>query len=213
MSPLRILLVDDHPVVREGLRWMLAGEPDICIVAEADSLDATLATLGAHEVDVMLLDLDLGDDDGLDVLRALREHGPQVPAVVLTMHDDPEHVESAVRAGARGYLLKDAPQPELVRAIIAAAAGGAYLQPEVTYPLLQKFARDVRAEGAVPHLTAREIEVIALAARGESNRQIAATIGLAQATVKEHLHNVYAKLGAADRAHAVAIALRNRVIP
>jgi DNA-binding NarL/FixJ family response regulator len=212
MPRLRVLAVDDHPVVREGLRWMLDADPQVSVTAEADDLAGTLAALDAGDVDVVLLDIDLGPEDGLAVLRVLAERDPPVPTVMLTMFDHPEYVEQAVRAGARGYLLKDVSQAELLRALRAVAAGGAYIQAEVTYPLLVRFAREVRTSPEPPDLTDREIEVIRLAARGLANKQIGAELGRSEATVKEHLRNVYRKLGAADRAQAVAIALRTRLI-
>jgi DNA-binding NarL/FixJ family response regulator len=212
MPRLRVLAVDDHPVVREGLRWMLDADPQVSVTAEADDLAGTLAALDAGDVDVVLLDIDLGPEDGLAVLRVLAERDPPVPTVMLTMFDHPEYVEQAVRAGARGYLLKDVSQAELLRALRAVAAGGAYIQAEVTYPLLVRFAREVRTSPEPPDLTDREIEVIRLAARGLANKQIGAVLGRSEATVKEHLRNVYRKLGAADRAQAVAIALRTRLI-
>jgi DNA-binding NarL/FixJ family response regulator len=212
MSPLRVLTVDDHPVVRQGLRWMLDKDPEVSVAAEADDLAGTVAALDAGGIDVVLLDIDLGPGDGLAVLRVLAERDPPVPTVMLTMFDDPEYVEQAVRAGARGYLLKDVPQAELVRALRAVAAGGAYIQAEVTYPLLVRFARDVRSSADPPDLSEREVEVIRLAARGLANKQIGAALCRSEATVKDHLRNVYRKLGAADRAQAVAIALRTRLI-
>jgi DNA-binding NarL/FixJ family response regulator len=212
MPPLRVLTVDDHPVVREGLRWMLEGNADVCIAAEADDLAGTLAVLDAEDIDIVLLDIDLGPEDGLAVLRILAERDPPAPTVMLTMYDDPEYVERAVRAGARGYLLKDVPQAELLRALRAAAAGDAYIQAEVTFPLLTRFAHEVRASTEPVRLSDREIEVIQLAARGLANKRIAVELGRSEATVKERLHHVYRKLGAADRAQAVAIALRGRLI-
>jgi DNA-binding NarL/FixJ family response regulator len=212
MPLLRVLTVDDHPVVREGLRWMLDADPEVSVTAEADDLAGALAALDAGDVDVVLLDIDLGPEDGLAVLRVLAERDPPVPTVMLTMFDNPEYVEQAVRAGARGYLLKDVPQAELLRALRAIAAGGAYIQAEVTYPLLVRFAREVRTSPEPPDLTDREIEVIRLAARGLANKQIGAALCRSEATVKDHLRNVYRKLGAVDRAQAVAIALRTRLI-
>jgi len=135
-----------------------------------------------------------------------------LPIVVFTAHDEPEYVEEAVSAGAAGYLLKTAPRDEMVRAIEAAAGGDAYIQAEVTKPLLAKFARESRTDGELAALSPRELEVVALLAEGLADKQIAIQLGLSESTVKGYLRNLYEKLGASDRAQAVSIAIRSRLI-
>ncbi len=208
----RILVVDDHVVVREGLRWMLGREPDLEVAAEAGTAQEALEAIAASPPDVVLLDLHLPDRSGLEALEEVHRRFPELPVVVLTMSDEPEYVEEAVRAGAVGYLVKNAPQAELVRAIRAAAAGGAYIQAEVTRPLLTRFAQEVRRRGSAPALSPRERAVVSLLAEGLASKQIAAHLGISEATVKGYLRQIYDKLGAADRAQAVAIALRHRII-
>jgi len=212
MAPIRILVIDDHQVVREGLRWILDEEPDLEIAGEAASAAEGFDAIARIPCDVVLLDIHLPDRSGLEVLDDIHAANPDLPVVILTMSAEPEYVEDAVRKGASGYLVKNAPQSELIRAIRAAAAGDAYIQAEVTRPLLARFAREVRASGAVPALSPREQQVVSLLAEGLANKQIAHQLGISETTVKGYLRDVYDKLGANDRAQAVAIALRHRLI-
>jgi len=212
MAPIRILIVDDHQVVREGLRWILDAEPDLEVAGEAASASEGLDAIVKIPCDVVLLDIHLPDRNGLDALDDIHAAKPDLPVVILTMSAEPEYVEDAVRKGAAGYLVKNAPQSELIRAVRAAAAGDAYIQAEVTRPLLARFARDVRAPGAAPALSPREQQVVSLLAEGLANKQIAHQLDISETTIKGYLRDVYDKLGANDRAQAVAIALRHRLI-
>lgn len=212
MAPIRILIVDDHQVVREGLRWILDAEPDLEVAGEAASAAEGLDAIVKIPCDVVLLDIHLPDRNGLDALDDIHAAKPDLPVVILTMSAEPEYVEDAVRKGAAGYLTKNAPQAELIRAVRAAAAGDAYIQAEVTRPLLARFARDVRAPGAAPALSPREQQVVSLLAEGLANKQIAHQLEISETTIKGYLRDVYDKLGANDRAQAVAIALRHRLI-
>lgn len=209
---MRILVVDDHLVVREGLRWMLGPDSGIEIGAEAETGAKALEAIEADRPDVVLLDIHLPDGSGLDLLATIRTRFPGLPVVMLTMSDEPAYVEEAVRAGAVGYLLKSAPRAELIRAIEAAASGDAYIQAEVTRPLLQRFSSAARSSGGTVPLSPRELEVVGLLAEGLTDKQIAAQLGVSETTVKSYLRQSYEKLGAADRAQAVAIALRSRLI-
>ncbi len=192
---------------------MLEAEGDVEVAAEAETATEAMERIADASPDVVLLDIHLPDRGGLEILTEMRERFPDVPVVMLTISDDPEYVEKAVRAGAAGYLVKNAPQAELVRALRAAVAGDAYIQPEVTRPLLARFARDVRGgQGTFPRLSPREHQVVELLARGLTNRQIAATLEISEVTVKWHLREVFERLGATDRTQAVAIALRNHLI-
>ena len=212
MGTIRILVVDDHVVVREGLRWMLGTEPDVDIVGEADTAASALEAIVQLEPDLVLLDIHLPDRNGLEALTEMRERFPEVPVLILSMADQPEYVEEAVRAGAAGYLVKNAPSSELLRAIKAAHAGQGYVQSEVTGPLLARFAAEVRSPDPSAALSPREREVIQRAAEGLADKQISVALGISESTVKGYLRQVYEKLGAADRAQAVAIALRARQI-
>lgn len=208
---IRLMLVDDHEILRQGLKFMLSTERDLVVVAEAgDGAEALRIVEGARP-DVMLLDVKMPTMDGLQTLRLLRDACPALPVLILTVHDDPEYVEEALRAGATGYLLKSVSREELTRAIRAAAAGSGYLQAEITKPVLERFARGSTPIAAV-HLSPREREVARLLADGLSNKQIARRLGISEATVKGYLSQMFEKLGATDRAHAVALALRSRLI-
>jgi len=211
-SPVRILIVDDHLIVREGLRWLFGHDPGIEIAGEAATAEEAMEAIASARPDVVLLDLHLPDRNGLEVLREIRDRSPDLPVVILTMSDQPEYVEEAVRAGAAGYLVKNAPQDELARALRAAAAGDGYIQAEVTRPLLARFAAQAPRAEDLPDLAPRELEIVGLLAEGLADKQIAARLGLSESTVKSYLRSAYEKLGASDRAQAVAIALRGHLI-
>ncbi|MEU0878388.1 response regulator transcription factor [Lentzea sp. NPDC005914] len=195
---IRLVIVDDHPVVRDGLRGMLASE-DFEVVGEAASGDEAVAVVTALAPDVVLMDLRMPGSDGLSAIERLRAHPCRV--LVLTTYDTDRDVLPAIKAGATGYLLKDTPRDELHRAIRAAHAGEAVLSPAVATRLLGQ----VR-EPALEPLSAREVDVLALVAKGSTNRAVAAALFISEATVKTHLLHVYAKLGVSDRAAAVAVA-------
>lgn len=211
MTPVRLMIVDDHSVLREGLRFMLRNAGDVEIVSEASNGQEALDLLESTEVDVMLLDMNMPGMDGVETLKHVRESWPQVIVLILSFHDDPEYVEQALRNGAAGYLLKTVSREELVRAVQAAANGAGYLQAEITRPLLQKFAASTEPEGELD-LSPREREVLQLVADGMSTKQAAVELGIAESTVKTYLRTIFEKLGALHRAHAVALALRHRII-
>ena len=212
MGAVRVFVVEDHEIVIDGLRWMLEGDTGLEIVGHAQSAAQATEMLATFTPDVLLLDLHLSDRSGPGVVAHFAQEFPALPIVVFTAHDEPEYVEEAVGAGAAGYLLKTAPRDEMVRAIQAAASGDAYIQAEVTKPLLAKFARESRTDGELAALSPRELEVVALLAEGLADKQIAIQLGLSESTVKGYLRNLYEKLGASDRAQAVSIAIRSRLI-
>ncbi|MDT7783709.1 MAG: hypothetical protein QOF58_2128 [Pseudonocardiales bacterium] len=195
---IRLVIVDDHPVVRDGLRGMLTSA-DFEVVGEAASGDEAVAVVTALGPDVVLMDLRMPGSDGLSAIERLRSHPCRV--LVLTTYDTDRDVLPAIKAGATGYLLKDTPRDELHRAIRSAHAGEAVLSPAVATRLLGQ----VREPAEEP-LSARELEVLALVAKGSTNRAVAAALFISEATVKTHLLHVYAKLGVSDRAAAVAVA-------
>jgi DNA-binding NarL/FixJ family response regulator len=206
----RVAIVDDQTLVRQGIRSLLALSDEIEVVAEAADGDEALTTLDAVDVDVLLLDLRMPRRDGIATLEALRARGSTVPVLVLTTFDDDDLALAAVRAGARGYLLKDVTLDQLVGAIHTVAAGGTLLQPALTDRLLRAVSErtsDVTGiSGPVP-LTDRELETLRLLAAGYSNREIASALHLATGTVKNHVSNVLLKLGVRDRTRAVLRAL------
>ncbi|WP_299451263.1 response regulator transcription factor [uncultured Serinicoccus sp.] len=198
---IRIVLADDHPVVRTGLRAMLSGDPDLDVIGEAATPDDVVALASDLVPDVVLMDLQFGTDQtGADATRRIRalNHPPAV--LVLTNYDTDSDILGAVEAGASGYLLKDAPLEELLAAIRAAAAGETALAPAIAGRLL------ARMRSPQPNLSARETEVLRLVADGATNNDIAARLHISDATVKSHLVHIYTKLGVSSRTAAVASA-------
>ena len=209
VTAIRILIVDDHPVVRDGLRGMLAGEPDLEVVGEASDGGEARAVVGTLRPDVILMDLRMPGMGGAAAIRALAEDGNRARVLVLTTYDSDSDVVPALEAGATGYLLKDTPRDELVRAIRAAARGEAVLAPSVATRLVSQ----LRAP-AQDALSERELEVLTLIAQGETNRGAAARLFISEATVKTHLLHIYTKLDVNDRAAAVAAAYeRGLLVP
>ncbi|MEN3361717.1 MAG: hypothetical protein V7637_5699 [Mycobacteriales bacterium] len=206
-EPIRLLIVDDHPVVRDGLRGMFAGLADVQVVGEAASGAEALVQAERLRPDVVLMDLRMPQMDGVAAIRRLAERGLPTRVLVLTTYDTDRDVLPAIEAGATGYLLKDAPREELFRAVRAAARGEAVLSPAVATRLLGQ----VREPAREP-LSQRELEVLGLIARGATNREAAGRLFISEATVKTHLLHVYAKLGVNDRAAAVAVAFERGLL-
>ncbi len=198
---IRLLIVDDHPVVRDGLRGMFAGDHRFEVVGEAGDGHEALAVARSAAPDVVLMDLRMPGMDGVSTIRALREQGFSARVLVLTTYDTDSDVLPAIKAGATGYLLKDTPREELFRAVSAAHRGESVLSPAVAGRLMG----EVRAPGR-DGLSQRELEVLTLIAQGCSNRETAGRLFISEATVKTHLLHAYAKLGVRDRAAAVAAA-------
>ncbi|HYC06802.1 MAG TPA: response regulator transcription factor [Candidatus Binatia bacterium] len=201
MSPIRVLIVDDHPVVRDGLRGMLAGDPDLDVVGEAADGAEALAVVPTLRPDVILMDLRMPGMGGVAAIRAPAERGLPGHVLVLTTYDSDSDVVPALEAGATGYLLKDSPRAELVRAIHAASRGEAVLAPSVATRLVHQLRTP-----AQDTLSERELEVLTLISQGETNRGAAARLFISEATVKTHLLHIFAKLDVNDRAAAVATA-------
>jgi DNA-binding NarL/FixJ family response regulator len=207
---IRVAVVDDHALVRQGILGLLALSDDIEVVGEAADGDQALALLDEVAVDVLLLDLIMPRRDGIATLEALDERGDPPATLVLTTFDDTELLLGAMRAGARGYLLKDVTLDSLLAAIRALAVGGTFLQPALTEGLLRAVHTSpprVYGVGRPPPLTRRELDVLRLAASGLSNAEIADALVLAVGTVKNHVSNVLVKLGVRDRTQAVLRAL------
>ncbi|QFZ18761.1 response regulator [Saccharothrix syringae] len=204
-----LLIVDDHPVVRDGLRGMFGADPRFEVVGEAGDGAEAVAAGDRLRPDVILMDLRMPGTDGVTAIRELAERGVPSRVLVLTTYDTDSHVLPAIEAGATGYLLKDAPREELVRAVEAAARGQAVLSPTVATRLVGQ----VRKPAPAP-LSQRELEVLELIAGGSTNREAAKRLFISETTVKTHLLHVYAKLGVNDRAAAVAAAFsRGYLVP
>lgn len=200
---IRLVLADDHPVVREGLAAILGRFGDLQVVGlAADGLEAIELALGLRP-DVVLCDLRMPGADGAEVARRLRAEAAGTAVLILSTFDDAPGILAALTAGARGYLLKDAPPPDIRRAIVEAVRGHTVLHPAVAGTVAR-----LRGESAGQQLTAREAEVLLLLAAGLSNKEIATRLGLGESTVKTHLAHVFRKLGASDRVQAVTEGMR-----
>jgi NarL family two-component system response regulator LiaR len=209
----RIVVADDHPVVREGLVAMLQTQADFEIVGEAASGPEALALVDGRTPDVLMLDLELPGLDGVGVLRHLREASSPTRAIVFTVFDTDERIIAAVEAGAAGYLLKGVPRAEIFNAIRVVHAGGSLLQPVVASTVLRHVAK--RAQRPAPQtasLTPRELSVLQLLARGKTNKDIASELSVSERTVKFHVSAIFAKLGASNRTDAVTRAAHDGLV-
>ncbi|WP_156253282.1 response regulator [Pseudactinotalea terrae] len=215
---IRLVVIDDQTLVRQGIRGLLDLADDVEVVAEADDGMTGLVAIREHDPDVVLLDLRMPQHDGIWTLEALRSSGIEIPVLVLTTFDDDDLVLAAIRAGARGYLLKDVTLDSLVAAIRTLAGGGTLLQPAITERVLRAIREGAAGTGdddaplVLDDLTSREVEILRLLAGGYSNREIAAALHLAEGTVKNHVSTVLLKLGARDRTRAVLRALHHGLL-
>jgi two-component system NarL family response regulator len=203
-TSVRVLCVDDHRIVREGIALILAREPDIKVVAMAASADEAVAEFKRHLPDITLMDLRLGDRSGIDAIREIRQEYPTARIVVLTMYQGDEDIHRALSAGAATYLLKDALTDDLIRVVREVHAGGHPMAPDVRARLDQRATQ--------PTLTRREIQVLQLVSQGKRNKEIAAILGLSEDTVPVHVKNIFAKLRVNERTAAVNVALRRGII-
>jgi DNA-binding NarL/FixJ family response regulator len=206
-TPVRLLIADDHPIVRAGFEGMLAEKPDLEVVGEAGNGEEAVRLADQLRPDVVLMDLRMPEVDGVEAIGRIKEEHPHVHVLVLTTYDSDADILRAIEAGATGYLLKDTPREELFRAIRAAARGEPVLAPSVTARLMQRAKSPSQAA-----LSGREIEVLELVARGRSNRELAKDLHLSEATVKSHLIHIFDKLGVADRTAAVTVALERGIL-
>jgi len=207
MEKIKILMADDHPVVRAGIRGMLETQPDLQVVAEAENGREAFEQVSKLKPDVVLMDLRMPEMDGVEAIGKIKEKYPNINILVLTTYDTDADIVRAVEAGATGYLLKDAPREELFRAVRGTAKGETVLAPIVAARLMGK----VRDHGEQA-LSAREIDVLMLVARGASNQDVAEKLHISTATVKSHLIQIYQKLGVSDRTAAVTTAIELGII-
>ena len=208
-SPIRILVVDDHPVVRNGLIAMLETQRDFHVVGEAGSGLEALEIVETNQPDVILLDLEMPEFDGLETLEHLRSDHPDAKVIVFTAFDTDDRIVSAVQAGAKGYLLKGSPREQIFQAIRVVSEGGSTLEPLVASKLMHHLASEGRKDadlGQFDPLTRRETEVLALLAQGKTNKEIADSLVITERTTKFHVSSILSKLGASNRTEAVTLA-------
>ncbi|ODU33377.1 MAG: DNA-binding response regulator [Lysobacterales bacterium 69-70] len=203
-APIRLLVVDDHPLLREGIAGVLEGEDDLQLVAEAADGDEAVAAFRAHRPDVTLMDLQMPRRNGVDAIIAIRAEFPGARIIVLTTYAGDAQALRALQAGAQGYLLKSSLRKELVDTVRGVMAGRRRIAAEV--------AGEIAAHAGDTPLSAREIEILRGVAAGNSNKIVAARLGISEETVKAHMKSILAKLGANDRTHAVTIGLRRGIL-
>ena len=212
-APIRILIADDHEVVRIGLASLLDGQPGLHVVAQAESGDEAVRMARRHRPDVVVMDIRMPNGSGIDACRTITAEMEGMPVIMLTSHADSEALFDAIDAGASGYVLKRIGTTELIDAVRTVAGGGSLLDPTMTRRVLDRLRNASRVEeaGAFSELTDQERRVLAIIADGSSNREIAERMGLAEKTVRNYVSSILAKLALASRSQAAAYAIRNRL--
>ena len=209
---IKILIADDHPVVREGLSSMLSRERDIQVVGEAGNGTEAIKKAGELQPDIILMDLRMPEVDGVEAMCQIRVRNPDMKFIVLTTYDNDEYIFKGIEVGARAYLLKDAPREELFKAIRAIYRGESLIQPAVAGKVLDRLAELSRQVQTLERLSEREVEVLKLIAKGASNKLIATTLCIGESTVKTHIQSIFQKLEVNDRTEAVTEAIKKGII-
>lgn len=207
---IRVVLADDHTVVRKGIREFLEEEGDIQVLAEATTGVEAVALSLQHQPDVAVLDIQMPEMTGIEAARQIKAKAPEVQVLVLTAYDDDPYIFAVLQAGASGYVLKNAPSEELVRAVRTVAAGGSALDPTITAKVMAQLSsgKPSGAQASIERLTQRELDVLRLAAKGHTNRAIGLELSISDRTVQGHLANIFGKLGVATRTEAVLLAMK-----
>jgi len=209
---IRILIADDHPIMRQGLATVLDREEDLQVVGQASNGHEAVALASRLHPDVILMDLQMPVMDGVEAIQQIKQENPDVGIIILTTYDTDEHIFRGIEAGARGFLLKDSPPEEVLNAIRAVNKGESLVQPRVASRLLDRFTQLSRASATEGGLSSREVEVLQLTAQGIVNKEIAAQLLIGESTVKTHLIHIFNKLGVKGRMEAVAEASRRGII-
>jgi len=228
-QPIKVILADDHPVVRRGLAAIVDLEDDIEVVGEAEDGAEAVALVHRLKPDVVLMDLQMPGVDGVEAIKRIQAEAPTSRVIILTTFADDDYIYSGIAAGAKGYLLKDAPPDRLIEAIRAAHRGESLLNPEVAARILERFSRLMTGQperdepdshppepaqtGKLPHLTPRELEVLQLLSQGARNKEIAEALVITERTVKIHVGNILGKLNVANRTEAVVVAMKLGLLP
>jgi DNA-binding NarL/FixJ family response regulator len=212
-SEIRVLIVDDHPVIRYGLKHMLESEADIKVVGELDDVRGIAEALSELRPDVVLLDLELGDLHGVDALRRVRQEAPELHVIIYTSHDEEDRIIQAAELGVDGYMLKGSPKEQIISAVRSVNEGGTALESSVAAKLMHHMnKRGAKDKEQVVNFSKRETQVLKLAAVGKTNRDIGKTLFISESTVKFHMHAILNKLDAGNRTEAVSIAIQQGVI-
>lgn len=212
METIKIMITDDHSMIREGLKNLLELDGDIEVIAEAENGEDCLNKLITVNPDVLLLDINMPKKNGLEVLKTLKNNKSKVKVLILTVHNEIEYLMKAVDIGINGYILKDSESAELKKAIIAVANGENYIQPSLIPALNSKMIEKSRDKGKIESLTKRELEVLKLLAVGMYNKEVAEKLNISERTVKNHVSNIFKKLEVTDRTQAAVFAIRNNLI-
>jgi DNA-binding NarL/FixJ family response regulator len=208
----KVLVADDHPVVREGLSAMLSREKDIEVVGEAQNGREAIEKARALQPDIILMDLRMPEVDGIEAMRRIKSENPLVQFIILTTYDNDEYIFKGIEAGARAYLLKDAPRSDLFKAIRAVRKGESLLEPAIAGRVLDRLAELSRQTHGPEALSDRELEVLTLIAKGASNKLIATSLLIGESTVKTHIQSIFHKLDVGDRTEAVTEAIKKGIV-
>jgi DNA-binding NarL/FixJ family response regulator len=211
--PARLLIVDDHELARAGLKFMFERQVGLEVVGEAANGHDAVAICARLRPDLVLMDVRMPEMDGLAATRAVREECPGTSVIIVTMHESPEYLAEALRAGAAGFVLKDASNREIVAAVRAVLRGESLLNPALMTRLLRRLVADANVRPRVGSLTVRELEVLELLVQGHTNKEIARRLVIGPGTVKSHVERIISKLGAADRTQAAVQAVRQGLVP
>ena len=211
-EPIRLLVADDHPLLREGLVAVLSTQHDFEVVGEAGNGAEAVQKVAQLQPDVVLLDLEMPEMDGVEALKRMQEHNPGVRVIIFTAFDADDRILAAVQAGAQGYILKGAPRDQVFDAIRIVHAGDSLLQPVIASKLLRQMSQNTEPHDESSSITPREMEVLGLLAQGLQNKEIAGQLGITERTVKFHVGSILGRLNAGNRTEAVAIAVQRHLI-